>query len=39
VACASITIGSVGVKGIAKATRKDLEERVAAVEESLRRES
>jgi cytidine kinase len=39
VACASITIESVGVKGIAKATRKDMEERVAEVEECLRRES
>ena len=37
VACASITIESVGVKGIAKATRKDLDKRVA--EECLRRES
>ena len=39
VGCASITIESVGVKGIAKATRKDLVERVAEVEECLRRES
>jgi sugar/nucleoside kinase (ribokinase family) len=39
VACASITISSVGVKGIAKATHKQLEERVAEVEESIRRES
>ncbi|MHB8589646.1 MAG: PfkB family carbohydrate kinase [Candidatus Dormibacteraceae bacterium] len=39
VACASITIESVGVKGIAKATRKELDERVAEVEESLHRES
>jgi sugar/nucleoside kinase (ribokinase family) len=39
VACASITIESVGVKGIAKATRKELEERVTEVEECLRRES
>ena len=39
VACASITIAAVGVKGIAKATREDLEERVAEVEECLRRES
>ena len=39
VACASITISSVGVKGIAHATRKDLDERVAEVEECLRRES
>jgi len=39
VACASITIASIGVKGIAKATRKELDERVAEVEERLRRES
>jgi len=39
VACASITIESVGVKGIAKATRKELDERVAEVEECLRRAS
>lgn len=39
VACASITISSVGVKGIARATHKQLEERVAEVEESIRRES
>ena len=39
VACASITIASVGVKGIAKATRKELEQRVAEVEECMRRES
>jgi sugar/nucleoside kinase (ribokinase family) len=39
VACASITIAAVGVKGIAKATRKDLDKRVAEVEECLRRES
>jgi sugar/nucleoside kinase (ribokinase family) len=39
VACASITIASVGVKGIAKATRKELDERVTEVEECLRRES
>ena len=39
VACASITIESVGVKGIARATRKDLDERVAEVEECLRRKS
>lgn len=38
-ACASITISSVGVKGIAKATRKQLNERVAEVEECIRRES
>ena len=39
VACASITIASVGVKGIAKATQKELEQRVAEVEECVRRES
>ena len=39
VACASITIESVGVKGMAKATRKELEERVTEVEECLRRAS
>ena len=39
VACASITISSVGVKGIAKATPEDLGERVADVEECLRRGS
>jgi len=39
VACASITIGSIGVKGIAKATPKELAERIAEVEECLRRES
>ncbi|HEY2598768.1 MAG TPA: PfkB family carbohydrate kinase [Candidatus Dormibacteraeota bacterium] len=38
-ACASITISSVGVKGIAKATHKQLMERVAEVEECIRRES
>jgi sugar/nucleoside kinase (ribokinase family) len=37
-ACASITISSVGVKGIAKATRKHLDKRAAEVEEKLRRE-
>lgn len=37
VACASITIESIGVKGIANATRADLEERVTEVEERLRR--
>jgi sugar/nucleoside kinase (ribokinase family) len=36
VACASITIGSIGVKGIAKATPKELAERVAEIEKSLR---
>jgi sugar/nucleoside kinase (ribokinase family) len=39
VACASITISSIGVKGIARATQKELDERVAEVEECLRRES
>jgi sugar/nucleoside kinase (ribokinase family) len=39
VACASITISSIGVKGIARATRKELEVRVAEVEECIRRES
>lgn len=38
VACASITISSIGVKGIARANRKDLENRVAEVEECIRRE-
>ena len=36
-ACASITISSVGVKGIAKSTPKQLNERVAEVEECMRR--
>jgi cytidine kinase len=39
VACASITIASIGVKGLARATRKQLDERVAEVEEWRRRES
>jgi sugar/nucleoside kinase (ribokinase family) len=39
VACASLTISSIGVKGIAKATRKDLDARVGEVEKSLRHES
>lgn len=39
VASASITIESVGVKGIAKATQKELGRRVAEVEECMRRES
>lgn len=39
VACASITIGSIGVKGIAKADAEELAERVAEVEEWLRRKS
>jgi sugar/nucleoside kinase (ribokinase family) len=38
-ACASITISSIGVKGIAKATPKHLAMRVAEVEEWMRRES
>jgi sugar/nucleoside kinase (ribokinase family) len=36
VACASITIGSIGVKGIAKSTPKELSDRVAQVEQSMR---
>jgi sugar/nucleoside kinase (ribokinase family) len=36
VACASLTIEAIGVKGIAKATRKELHKRVAEVEKSLR---
>jgi sugar/nucleoside kinase (ribokinase family) len=39
VACASIAISSVGVKGIARATRTELGRRVAEVEECLRRQS
>ena len=39
VACASITVSAIGVKGIARATRKELEERVAEVEECMRRAS
>ena len=35
-ACASITISSVGVKGIAKTTRRELDQRVAEVEASIR---
>ena len=38
-ACASITISSVGVKGITKATHKQLNERVAEVEACMRRGS
>jgi sugar/nucleoside kinase (ribokinase family) len=38
-ACASITISSVGVKGIAKATPRLLSERVSEVEECMRRGS
>ena len=36
VACASITISTIGAKGIAKATRKELHQRAAEVEKSLR---
>jgi sugar/nucleoside kinase (ribokinase family) len=36
VACASITVSAIGVKGIAKATRKELHQRVAEVEKSVR---
>ncbi|HEV1991971.1 MAG TPA: PfkB family carbohydrate kinase, partial [Candidatus Dormibacteraeota bacterium] len=36
VACASITVSAIGVKGIAKATRKELHQRVAEVEKSIR---
>ncbi|MDQ2942386.1 MAG: PfkB family carbohydrate kinase [Candidatus Dormibacteraeota bacterium] len=39
VACASITISSIGVKGIAKATRKELDERVGEVEKCMRDKS
>ena len=39
VACASITISAIGVKGLAKATRKELDERVAEVEACIRRGS
>jgi sugar/nucleoside kinase (ribokinase family) len=39
VACASITISAIGVKGIARATREELDERVGEVEECVRRES
>lgn len=39
VACASITISSIGVKGIARATPDELQQRVAEVEECMRRES
>jgi sugar/nucleoside kinase (ribokinase family) len=35
VACASITISAIGVKGIAKATHKELHARVLEVEKSL----
>ena len=36
VACASITVSAIGVKGIAKATRTELDQRVAEVEKSIR---
>lgn len=39
VACASLTIESIGVRGIATATPKLLEDRIAEVRECLRRES
>jgi sugar/nucleoside kinase (ribokinase family) len=39
VACASITISAVGVKGIAKARRKELDDRVREVEDWQRRKS
>jgi hypothetical protein len=39
VACASLTIESIGVRGIASATPKLLEERMAEVWECLKRES
>lgn len=39
VACASLTIESIGVRGIVTATPKLLEERIAEVRECLRRES
>ena len=39
VACASLTIESIGVRGIATATPKLLEERIAEVKECMRRES
>lgn len=39
VACASLTIGDIGVRGIARATRGQLESRVEEVMECLRRES
>jgi sugar/nucleoside kinase (ribokinase family) len=38
-ACASITISAVGVKGIAKATPKELTARVAEIQEWMHRES
>jgi hypothetical protein len=39
VACASLTISDIGVKGIAMATRRQLEERVELVRECQQRES
>jgi hypothetical protein len=36
VACASITVSAIGVKGIAKATRKELHHRVNEIEKSIR---
>jgi sugar/nucleoside kinase (ribokinase family) len=38
-ACASITVGSIGVKGMARATLKDVESRVKELEAWIRRES
>ena len=39
VACASLTIESIGIRGIATATPELLEDRMAEVRECLRRES
>jgi pfkB family carbohydrate kinase len=39
VACASLTIADVGLRGILKATRAELDERVMEVKQSLQRES
>jgi sugar/nucleoside kinase (ribokinase family) len=39
VACASLTISEIGLRGIAAATREQLDERVEEVKECLRRES
>jgi sugar/nucleoside kinase (ribokinase family) len=39
VACASLTISDIGLRGIAAATRKELDERVTEVRKSLRRAS
>jgi sugar/nucleoside kinase (ribokinase family) len=36
VACASITVSAIGVKGIAKATRQELHHRVTEIEKSIR---